>query len=112
MELANRGSLRSLMRKYRDGIPLKLFWDLAMQIAAGINKLHSSGMMHRDIKTGNVLIDDQLHAKICDFGIATRFGMQHTADVGTTRYMAPEVLFGPYDERADMCVDLALFTCT
>ena len=43
-----------------------------------------------------------LHAKISDFGIATRFGMEHSPDMGTTRYMAPEVIFGPYDESADV----------
>jgi serine/threonine protein kinase len=63
-----------------------------------------------------VLLDEQLHAKIIDFGVSTRFQSTVVCDIaskssadadtgtgtGTTRYMAPEVVFGPYDEKADI----------
>ena len=76
---------------------------LLLEVAIGLEFLHSQGVVHRDIKPANVLLDGELHAKIGDFGIATRFGMETlTADVGTARYMAPEVIFGPYDYRADI----------
>ena len=76
---------------------------ILLEVALGLEFLHSMGIVHRDIKPANVLLDGELHAKIGDFGIATRFAMETlTADVGTARYMAPEILFGPYDERADI----------
>ena len=77
---------------------------LVREVAEGLSFLHDSSIVHRDIKTANVLLDEGLHATIADFGIATRFGfgMQLTADVGSTRYMAPEVAFQSYDEKADV----------
>jgi len=76
---------------------------LLLEVALGLEFLHSMGIQHRDIKPANVLLDGEVHAKIADFGIATRFTMETslTNDIGSARYMAPEVLFGPYDERAD-----------
>ena len=76
---------------------------ILLEVALGLEFLHSVGVVHRDIKPANVLVGSELHAKISDFGIATRFGMETlTADIGTARYMAPEVVWGPYDERADI----------
>ena len=45
------------------------------------------------VKTGNVLLDAALDAKLGDFGVATRFGLEHTCSTGTARYMAPEVVY-------------------
>ena len=75
---------------------------LIYESANGLSYLHSMGIVHSDIKTANVLLDADLHAKLSDFGIATRFGMEQTASVGTARYMAPEVIFGPYNHSADV----------
>ena len=52
-------------------------------------------MIHRDIKSANVLLDAHQHAKVTDFGISTRFALDHTAETGTYRYMAPEVSTDP-----------------
>lgn len=75
---------------------------MATEVAAGLAFLHDHSIIHRDIKSSNVLLTVNLHAKICDFGVATRFGMEHTKETGTMRYMAPEVVFGPYNEKADV----------
>lgn len=76
---------------------------ILLEVALGLEFLHSGGILHRDVKPANVLLDGAAHAKIADFGIATRFAMETlTADIGTARYMAPEVLWGPYDQRADI----------
>ena len=84
---------------------------LVHEVAVGLCHLHEHGILHRDIKTANVLLDEALHAKICDFGVATRFSMQNgnggegrdlSRSVGPRRYMAPEVVFGAYGARADI----------
>jgi serine/threonine protein kinase len=99
------GSLEDLLytRTGTHTMPGALKRRLLLEVALGLEFLHSMGVVHRDIKPANVLLDNKIHAKIGDFGIATRFGMESlTASVGTARYMAPEVVFGPYDERADI----------
>jgi serine/threonine protein kinase len=75
---------------------------LVHEVLSGLAYLHELSIVHRDVKTANVLLDGDLHAAVCDFSIATRFGMEHTSCVGTLRYMAPEVCFGPYDSKADV----------
>ena len=75
-----------------------------MQVASGVAYLHANGVMHRDVKTANVLLDDSRHAKVTDFGISTRFGrVEYTAETGTYRQMAPEViLHKPYNYKCDV----------
>jgi serine/threonine protein kinase len=82
---------------------------IARETAAGLAYLHSKQCMHRDIKSLNILLDLQLHAKVADFGIAKLYaradappmGADRTVEAaasvntvgqGTLRYMAPEVL--------------------
>ena len=75
---------------------------LVHEVLSGLAYLHELSIMHRDIKTANVLLDGDLHAAVCDFSISTRFSMELTNSVGTLRYMAPEVCFGRYDAKADV----------
>jgi len=89
-----------------DGVtPPKFFTTVTSGIASGLNYLHKKDYMHRDIKPSNVLISGDLKsgqytAKLTDFGLAVK--VQHasvnngkkelTAETGTYRYMAPEVI--------------------
>ena len=77
---------------------------LVAEVASGVAYLHYNGVMHRDIKTANVLLDEARHAKVTDFGISTHFGRpDYTAETGTYRQMAPEViLHKPYNYKCDV----------
>jgi len=76
---------------------------IALEVALGLAYLHSQQFIHRDIKSANILLDDEYHAKLTDFGISTRFDHEHTAETGTYRFMAPEVITHQrYDEKCDV----------
>jgi|UniRef100_Q9ASQ6-3 serine/threonine protein kinase len=93
---------------------LKLDWaarqKICVGIARGLEFLHDGSamrMVHRDIKTTNVLLDTDLNAKISDFGLARLHEAEHThistKVAGTIGYMAPEyALWGQLTEKADV----------
>ncbi|OHT15260.1 TKL family protein kinase [Tritrichomonas foetus] len=79
----------------------------AIDIARGMNFLHSMQIIHRDLKSLNVLLDSEGRAKICDFGFSrykTKDEETMTQNVGTPHWMAPELLGGSttYNEKIDV----------
>jgi len=103
------GSLHDLLHKPTSGKhklrPLgeRVQVQIGREIATGVAYLHSEQLIHRDIKAANVLLDEHLHVKLADFGISTGFGPEHTAETGTYRYMAPEVIrHQQYDHKCDV----------
>ncbi|RMX67255.1 hypothetical protein DD238_001150 [Peronospora effusa] len=103
-EFMENGTLTDLIRSQRGPIE---FFRLASEMAMGMNYLHLCSIMHRDLKSGNVLIDSHGTAKISDFGLSCvlEIGSSSdlTAETGTYRWMAPEVIrHEPYSSKADV----------
>ncbi|CAI5462990.1 unnamed protein product [Closterium sp. Yama58-4] len=87
------GTLHDLLRRRNGvGLPLPQLLRVAMDIALGMRFLHRHGIIHRDLKTANVLLDEQGRAVVGDFGVARLVGdgAEMTKEVGTYRWMAPE----------------------
>src|SRR5258708_13944952 len=115
MELVEGKSLRAMSRD--GGLPAESVLRYGIQIASALARAHDKGMVHRDLKTANIVVTSDGLAKVLDFGLARRVGsgifegatrsfetMQTASSVsGTLPYMAPEILRG---EAADYRTDL------
>ena len=77
---------------------------IAFGVALGMHYLHEKGLVHRDLKTPNVLLDDDKLPKICDFGLSRVITYDNmTRAIGTPQWMAPEIIKGGvYDEKVDV----------
>lgn len=97
MEIAEGRSLFDLLREKKQ-IPWPEVVAYTLDICEGLRHAHDRGVIHRDIKPGNLLLTTNGRIKLTDFGIAKQFGgAQITADggvVGTLDFMAPEQMKG------------------
>ncbi len=114
MELLHGQSLQERLEQKKGGLSREEAVDIGLQILLGLECAHTLGVVHRDLKPGNVFLDEQgvgRFAKLLDFGIAkvraspefqslTRPGMV----MGTPEYMAPEQAFSA--DQADARSDL------
>ncbi len=105
MELVDQGSLDALMSEIKK-VPEERVLDVGIQIAKGLQAGLEKGLIHRDIKPGNILFADEHTAKIVDFGLAVLVEKQHEeeGDVwATPYYVSPEKLDGSAEDfRSDM----------
>ena len=105
MELLEGTDLRT--RLQQGALPAAEAVEVARQVADGLAFAHERGIVHRDIKPGNVMLLDSGHAKIMDFGLARMRAADHKTVsgmvLGTPRYMSPEQVAGqPVDQRSDI----------
>jgi len=110
MPFVGRRTLKTLIREGR--LPLDRTLALAGRLGAALDAIHERGLLHRDIKSSNILLTDDGLPMLSDFGVAkgagytvlTRTGLM----VGTLDYLAPELIRG---EPATPASDVYAFAC-
>jgi serine/threonine-protein kinase len=107
MELIEGVDLKRILRE-KGALPPEEAYAVAIQMAEGLQAVHDAGIIHRDLKTPNIMRDAQGVARLMDFGVAKRHGAEGTVTatghiVGTPEYMSPEQAQGQkVDFRSDI----------
>jgi hypothetical protein len=106
MELVPGGHLEGRIEE-RGNIPEREMLPLAIQVAQGLKAAHAAGLIHRDVKPGNILLDAAGNAKIADFGLSLLLDQAGRATAteiwATPYYVPPETIEGQAEDfRSDM----------
>jgi TonB family protein len=114
MELVGGKNLRQVLREQAP-LPVDQAYRVALKAAAGLKAIHEAGVLHRDLKASNIMIDAKERVRLVDFGIAKAIPNPEQesstetpitggdAVVGTPAYMSPEQVMGwPLDARSDI----------
>jgi serine/threonine protein kinase/Tfp pilus assembly protein PilF len=88
-------------------LPITQVIEIATQLASGLAAAHAKGIVHRDVKPQNILVDKSSRVKILDFGLAKLRGVsqltKESSTLGTVHYMSPEQTMGKeVDQRTDI----------
>jgi serine/threonine-protein kinase len=105
MEYVEGETLRDRLR--RGPLKTEEALDIAIQVAAGMGEAHNKGIIHRDIKSANIMITAKGQAKVMDFGLAKLRGgsslTKSQTTLGTVAYMSPEqARGGDLDQKTDI----------
>jgi myosin-1 len=108
LELCHNGSLADAL-KQRKFFTMPEIRRFLIQLCGAVKYLHHRNIVHRDLKTGNVLLDKGMNIKIADFGLAAVLvsakdvGIRRTTMCGTPNYLAPEILEKHgHNDKADL----------
>ncbi len=106
MELVEGETLKDRLRR-RGALPAAEAFAVAIQVAEGLAAVHQAGVVHRDLKSANIMIDQAGRSRLMDFGIAKQEADSGSAAsgyvVGSPEYMSPEQARGvPVDARGDL----------
>ncbi|PGH09306.1 STE/STE20/YSK protein kinase [Blastomyces parvus] len=112
------GSVKTLMRATGDKLEERFIIPIARELAEGLRAIHDAGIIHRDVKAANVLIHEEGHLQICDFGVAGV--LQSKVDkrstwIGTPHWMPPEMFpnrAGPETHQYGSEIDVWAYGCT
>jgi serine/threonine protein kinase len=109
MEYLEGVDLRQILREQQTGLPLNEAFAVCLQAADGLQAIHDVGVIHRDLKTPNIMRDARGQVRLMDFGIAKEGGAAATSAtatglvMGTPEYMSPEQARG---EKIDFRTDI------
>ena len=106
MEYISGQDLKGLIRQ-SGRLAVETAVSIAKQVCDGLEEAHGLGVVHRDLKPGNIMIDNEGRARIMDFGIARSLRIKGITGagmmIGTPEYMSPEQVEGKeVDERSDI----------
>lgn len=115
MEFVEGTTLKQVIKR-RGALPEEQVRFIGIHCCRALSYAHSKGIVHRDIKSGNVMITRDKALKIMDFGLAKfmrEYQKEHTQQVGTPFYMSPEQIIGKnIDFRSDLySVGCTIFEC-
>lgn len=98
-----RGSLYDVIHDKKARLSMDRILRIALDAAEGMKYLHSFGLVHRDMKPANLLVDSNWHAAVSDFGISRVLALNMTRAVGSSIYIAPEVFdSNVYTKKVDV----------
>ncbi|KZT27465.1 kinase-like protein, partial [Neolentinus lepideus HHB14362 ss-1] len=106
------GTIMEFIRKH----PNVDIWNLLLETAKGLAYLHQCNVVHGDLRGGNILIDDDGHARLADFGLAsiadqTKAYTSTSARRGSAKWMAPELHFPSSHFRRTPASDIYAYGC-
>jgi non-specific serine/threonine protein kinase len=106
MEYVSGEDLKNMIRMSK-GMSVGAAVDIAKQVCEGLAEAHRLGVVHRDLKPGNIMIDREGDVRIMDFGVARTLKEKGVTDagviIGTPEYMSPEQVEGEeIDQQADL----------